>query len=199
MRSRVALLFLFGAPLCFAATTHEKPKPAKQPKPAHCEDSVEGCATPAPPAAAGHCPAPKGVVCAGHGTCSVGKLSAKLHCHCDSGFLGADCSYRAGECTSQRTCADCQHPANRKFCGWCADGKYCVPKHVHKGLAKHGKACPAWHEDTCPGNRTAVDRAQAGEGYDALGMDDWGDDTSVALAEALAALIDGAAGEGTSG
>ena len=106
------------------------------------------------------------------------------------------------ECTKLRSCGDCQDPANTKFCGWCADGRYCLPKHVHKGLVRSGKGCAQWHEDTCParkpvpgGNRTGT------SGLDANGdslAEEWGDDRSVALAEALVAIIDREMGEGAS-
>lgn len=133
--------------------------------------------------------------CSGHGRCHF-SANAEPSCKCAEGFFGRDCGRRQRDCTKLRSCADCQHPANTKFCGWCADSRYCVPKHIHKGLAKKGKACGKWYEDTCPRNASATTH-----GFDALGYslaEEWGDDNSVALAEALVAFIDGAAGEGTS-
>ena len=62
-----------------------------------------------------------------------------------------------------------------------------MPKHVHKALSRKGKACAAWHEDTCPRNRSSS----------AMAME-YGDETSVALADALVAMIDEAGGAGTS-
>ena len=129
--------------------------------------------------------------CSAHGRCH-GSETSGYSCHCAAGFFGHDCSPRHHDCARLRSCSDCQHPANTKFCGWCASGRYCVPKHVHRGLVRKGKACPSWYEDTCPAPRNHsghADHFTISE-YDLLG-----DDSSVALAEALVAMIDEAGGE----
>ena len=123
--------------------------------------------------------------CSGHGKCIA------LQCHCYEGYFGQDCHHRNRECTKLKSCSDCQNPANQKYCGWCAGDRYCVPKHVHKALDRKGKSCAAWHEDTCPRNMSATNAR------DDILME-WGDDRSVALADALVAMIDEAGGKGTS-
>ena len=137
------------------------------------------------PSTARHCPG-NPVECSGHGKC-IG-----AQCHCADGFFGHDCRHRNRECTKLQSCSDCQNPANQKYCGWCGAGdRYCVPKHVYKALDRKGKACAAWHEDTCPRNTSSTTER------DELLME-WGDDRSVALAEALVAMIDEAGGKGAS-
>jgi hypothetical protein len=123
--------------------------------------------------------------CSGHGVCHSGS------CRCTDLYFGRDCGHKHHDCATLTSCSDCQHPANTKFCGWCADERYCVPKHVHKGLERKGKACREWFEDTCPRNRSTA------MPHDTI-FEEWGDARSVALAEALIALIDGAGGEGAS-
>ena len=75
-----------------------------------------------------------------------------------------------------------------------------MPKHIHKGLVHKGKGCRSWFEDSCPQTKAAWNATSQNE-LDSLGysiFEEWGDDRSVALAEALVELIDGAGGEGTS-
>ena len=89
--------------------------------------------------------------CPGQPECSAhGRCQKDFTCKCDHDFFGRECKHRTRDCTKLQSCGDCQDPANVKFCGWCADGKYCVPKHIHAGLVRKGKACSAWYEDTCP-------------------------------------------------
>ena len=125
--------------------------------------------------------------CSGHGAC-VGEGRAKK-CVCSEGFFGHDCTRKKRECARLRTCADCQDKANTRFCGWCADANYCVPKHVHRAMAKRGKPCSAWHEDTCPAVRAAAGHAN----HNSSTRPSWtmGDDTSVLMAESLVALFEG--------
>ena len=154
-----------------------------------CESNAT-TAAPSKPTCPGH---PE---CSGHGQCRITSDTANspkhARCHCHTGFFGADCGHRVHDCTKLKSCSDCQNPANTKFCGWCgADARYCLPTHVHKGLAKKNKACPAWYENTCPVPRDASNKS-------ASLLEDWGDDRSVALAEALAAIIDAEMGEGAS-
>jgi len=171
-------------------------------RPPACSDLVEceGNATfggSSPPTVSRRCPGQP--ECSGHGRCQRPSSSAsqgEASCKCAEGFFGRDCSRRQRDCTKLRSCADCQHKANTKFCGWCADSRYCMPKHIHKMLSHKGKACSAWMEDTCPRNTSIA------HGVDSLGysvLEEWGDEKSVALAEALVAIIDSAGGEGTSG
>ena len=165
---------------------------AAAPRTISCDGFVEceGNAT----AATKRCPGQP--ECSGHGHCQrLNSPTAEPNCRCTEGFFGRDCSRRQRDCTKLRSCADCQHTANTKYCGWCADSRYCMPKHIHKSLAHKGKACSAWYDSTCPRNTSTS------HGVDDLGysiLEEWGDDNSVALAEALVAIIDGAGGEGTS-
>ena len=133
--------------------------------------------------------------CSGHGLCRAAEGSGHVHCHCSSGYFGNDCGRRVRECTKLRSCSDCQDPANAKFCGWCADARYCLPKHVHKGLVRKSKGCTAWYDDTCPAPRS---NKSAGSDSSNTLFEEWADDSSVALAEALVMLIDGEMGEGAS-
>ena len=80
-----------------------------------------------------------------------------------------------------------------------------MPKHVHKALQRKGKACTAWYEDTCPARKGSGGASTAPANTSATPKpseeavpEEWGDDRSVELAEALVAMIDNAAGEGTS-
>ena len=147
---------------------------------------------------------PGSPTCSGHGKCH--SVTGAPSCKCDSGFFGKDCSHKKFDCASLASCGDCQDPANTKFCGWCADGRYCVPKHVHKALDTNSKhpptkrQCMNWFPDSCPvpkrpplnaGNETRL-------GFEVEG-DEWGDEQSIALAEALVAMIDEKGGRGTAG
>jgi len=134
------------------------------------------------------------VACSGRGRCSLGE------CHCDAGFFGKDCAHTKHDCVHLRSCGDCNNAANTRFCGWCADGRYCVPNHVHKALLRKGGACQEWHEDSCPRRAPRNGSAAAGGADEDDGEDDdeRGDDRSVAFAEALVAMIDERAGKGTS-
>ena len=175
-------------------------------RPAACTDLVEceheGNSTlhgathsPPKPLLPNHCPGKP--ECSGHGQCQrPNPPMMEPTCRCAQGFFGRDCSRQQRDCTKLRSCTDCNHAANGKFCGWCADSRYCVPKHVHKMLAHKGKACTAWYDDKCPRNSSTALGVDA-NGYSIF--EEWGDDRSVALAEALIALIDGSGGEGTSG
>ena len=137
--------------------------------------------------------------CSGRGSCQDG-----LSCRCDRGWFGRDCSHRERDCSQLRSCVDCQDAANQAFCGWCAAGHYCVPKHVHKALAKRGRECLAWFEDTCPAAHTTNATGTGTVGPGGAGADDglWelaalGDESSVMLAEALTSLYEeGSSGEG---
>ena len=135
------------------------------------------------------------VACSGRGRCSLGE------CHCDAGFFGKDCAHTKHDCVHLRSCGDCNNAANTRFCGWCADGRYCVPNHVHKALLRKGGACQEWHEDSCPRRAPRNGSAAAVGADEDAGEDDdeRGDDRSVAFAEALVAMIDERAGKGTSG
>ena len=134
------------------------------------------------------------VACSGRGRCSLGE------CHCDAGFFGKDCAHTKHDCVHLRSCGDCNNAANTRFCGWCADGRYCVPNHVHKALLRKGGACQEWHEDSCPRRAPRNGSVAAGGADEDDGEDDdeRGDDRSVAFAEALVAMIDERAGKGTS-
>lgn len=137
--------------------------------------------------------------CSGRGSCQDG-----LSCRCDRGWFGRDCSHRERDCSQLRSCVDCQDAANQAFCGWCAAGHYCVPKHVHKALAKRGRECLAWFEDTCPAAHATNATGTGTVGPGGAGADDglWelaalGDESSVMLAEALTSLYEeGSSGEG---
>ena len=73
-----------------------------------------------------------------------------------------------------------------------------MPKHVHSALMVDGQGaakkrqCGTWYEDSCPapkrvprpGNATLGDN-----GFMDLEGDEWGDERSVALAEALVEMI----------
>ena len=64
--------------------------------------------------------------CSGHGKChKVGDKAAPTAytCKCDVGFFGKSCAHMKFDCASLTSCADCQDPANTRFCGWCADGR----------------------------------------------------------------------------
>ena len=134
------------------------------------------------------------VACSGRGRCSLGE------CHCDAGFFGKDCAHTKHDCVHLRSCGDCNNAANTRFCGWCADGRYCVPNHVHKALLRKGGACQEWHEDSCPRRapRNGSAAAVGADEDDGEDDDERGDDRSVAFAEALVAMIDERAGKGTS-
>ena len=114
-------------------------------RPAACTDLVEceheGNSTlhgathsPPKPLLPNHCPGKP--ECSGHGQCQrPNPPTTEPTCRCAQGFFGRDCSRQQRDCTKLRSCTDCNHAANGKFCGWCADSRYCVPKHVHKMLA----------------------------------------------------------------
>ena len=160
--------------------------------------------------------------CSAHGKCHESKSASggpsTFSCKCEGGYFGKDCAHKKHDCVRLTSCAVCQDPANAKFCGWCADGRYCVPKHVHSALLKDGQSaakkrqCGTWYEDSCPapkrpprpGNSTMASGAASlnqdewGDLMDLEG-DEWGDERSVALAEALVEMIDRAGGQGTSG
>ena len=160
--------------------------------------------------------------CSAHGKCHESKSASggpsTFSCKCEGGYFGKDCAHKKHDCVRLTSCAVCQDPANAKFCGWCADGRYCVPKHVHSALLKDGQSaakkrqCGTWYEDSCPalkrpprpGNSTMASGAASpeqdewGDIMDLEG-DEWGDERSVALAEALVEMIDRAGGQGTSG
>lgn len=146
--------------------------------------------------------------CSSHGVCRLlpkPSASGEAHgCKCSIGWFGRDCSHKERECAQLRSCAECQDTANRAFCGWCAIGHYCVPKHIHHALVKRDKACPAWYEDTCPQSagslKAAANMSHGGGGAHAGksngggesdGPDSYvdlagvGDESSVLLAEAL--------------
>ena len=162
--------------------------------------------------------------CSGHGICKAasGAAAAQSQCHCAEGYFGHDCGHRHHDCAKLRSCSDCQHAANQRYCGWCVEDRYCVPKHVHAALLRKGKGCAAWYEDTCPARKGGIS-SSAGGGMGRNGtvssssttvtlsaatsnasmasesfLEEWGDDRSVALAEALVEMIDAAAGEGAS-
>ena len=96
--------------------------------------------------------------CSGRGQCHETKSSTSsvYSCKCEGGYFGKDCAHKKHDCVRLTSCAVCQDPANAKFCGWCADGRYCVPKHVHSALLKDGQGaakkrqCGTWYEDKCP-------------------------------------------------
>ena len=148
--------------------------------------------------------------CSAHGKCHETKSASgsAFSCKCEGGYFGKDCAHMKHDCVKQTTCAVCQDPANAKFCGWCADGRYCVPKHVHSALMQDGqgagkRSCASWHEDSCPAPKRVPRPGNATPGDDGF-MDlesgeEWGDERSVALAEALVEIIDRAGGRGTSG
>lgn len=165
-------------------------------RPAACDRMVECPLNDTKPAHSKPRPVCPGIpACSGHGRCIDAKNDGTPNCRCDSGYFGRDCARKERDCAKLRSCADCQHPANTKFCGWCAQGRYCLPKHVHRTMAKRGKACSAWHEDDCPAhNHTRTSTPDEDEGPPG----ERGDDMTVALAEALVAMIDEAGGEGTS-
>lgn len=153
-RSALPLALLFGA----ASRAASAPYPPRRLDAPRCPGSPE---------------------CSGHGTCRAAAGAQAVACECHAGFFGKDCGRRERDCARLRSCADCQNAANQKFCGWCADARYCVPKHVHHELKKHKKACTAWHEDSCPRNRTAVQPHE----FDALGysiFEEWGDEARAA-------------------
>ena len=98
--------------------------------------------------------------CSAHGKCHESKLASggpsAFSCKCEGGYFGKDCAHKKHDCVRLQSCTVCQDPANAKFCGWCADGRYCVPKHVHSALMQDGQGaakkrqCGAWYEDSCP-------------------------------------------------
>ena len=110
--------------------------------------------------------------CANHGQCRAG-ADGTPSCRCAKGFFGRDCSRKERDCAQLRSCADCQDAANGRFCGWCAEAHYCVPKHVHRALVKRGKACKVWYEDSCPAHNRS--RPSSYE----LALEEMADDTSV--------------------
>ena len=150
--------------------------------------------------------------CSAHGKCHETKLASgsTFSCKCEGGFFGKDCAHKKHDCVRLTSCTVCQDPANAKFCGWCADGRYCVPKHVHSALVQNGqsaskRSCALWHEDSCPapkrvprpGNATSASEVGS-DGFVDVESEEWGDERSVALAEALVEMIDRAGGRGTS-
>lgn len=147
---------------------------------------------------------PGSPTCSGHGKCHT--ITGTPSCKCDSGFFGKDCSHKKFDCASLASCGDCQDPANTKFCGWCADGRYCVPKHVHKALDTNSKhpptkrQCVNWFPDSCPVPKRPPLNAdnETRMGFELSG-EEWGDEQSIALAEALVAMIDEKGGRGTAG
>ena len=92
--------------------------------------------------------------CSGHGICKA--AAAQSQCHCAEGYFGHDCGHRHHDCAKLRSCSDCQHAANQRYCGWCVEDRYCVPKHVHAALLRKGKGCAAWYEDTCPARKGGI-------------------------------------------
>ncbi|KAL3926818.1 MAG: hypothetical protein SGPRY_003122 [Prymnesium sp.] len=184
------------------AHNRSEPSPHRAPAVA-CEQMVEclnssSSSSPSRPLHPSHtCPGEP--ECSGRGKCHGYAEDGSPRCECSAAFFGRDCSHKRHDCASLRSCADCQvshdqNDANGKFCGWCADGRYCVPKHVHRGLVRRGRGCATWYEDSCPARNRSVSRG----GPEAGMISEFGDDTSVALAEALVAMIDEAGGEGTS-
>ena len=167
--------------LLLGLTTHTRgvdgSTPSKLSTPLGCDRMVE-CINASDPDSSSHMRKPHAAAvcpgvpeCSGHGRCRGSEDEGVVSCHCSEGFFGRDCSRRMHDCARLRSCSDCQHPANTKFCGWCAGGRYCVPKHVHRDLARRGKACPSWYEDTCPaprnhtraGGRMTVSEAELGD------------------------------------
>ena len=129
--------------------------------------------------------------CSGHGQCrrnDKNKSITHLSCKCDQGFLGHECARKERDCSAMRTCGECQDHANRRFCGWCATSRYCVPKHVQRALLKNsgGKnACGNWYEDSCPASPPQTGATSSVP----LTID--ADETSLQLAAALVSMIDG--------
>lgn len=127
-------------------------------------------------------------------------------CKCSSGWFGRECAHKARDCSQLRSCNECQDAANRAFCGWCAVGHYCVPKHVHNALVKRDKACAAWYENTCPDHEPGnASRRGSGAQKPPGGWeesDEWldslelGDSSSVLLAEALQSWVEEAGKKG---